>query len=254
MKAFFVKSKSIIITFLLYIIVWYSAAAASGNSLIIPYPSSVINDFFSFFLKKSFYLSVLFTLTRFFAAFAFSLFLGVLLPILSISSKRFSNIIKPGILSLRSIPVISMILISLIWFSTDCASIFIGITVMLPIIYINVFDGLSDEKKDYLEFAKVFKISRIKTFRYIYFPSGIEFLFSSMSNAAGIGIKSVIAAEVIAKPILGIGSNMHSAQSYLKISELFAWTMTAVILALIIEYSIRLTEKRLIKWSFDDKT
>jgi len=124
---------------------------------------------------------------------------------------------------------------------------------MLPIIYINVFDGLSDVKKDYLEFAKVFKISKANTFRYIYFPSGIEFLFSSMSNAAGIGIKSVIAAEVIAKPILGIGSKMHSAQSYLKISELFAWTMSAVILALIIEYSIRLTEKKLIKWRFDDK-
>lgn len=248
MNRYLRKVLSAVLSALFYLAIWWAASVILGKPIILPSPPSVFHGLTEIFSGREFYISVFFTILRFAAAFAVSLLLGLIIPSISLYIHPVRVLFMPLMLAMRSIPVIALILASLVWFSSDLASVFIGITVMLPLIYISVSDGLQGVERDYLEFAYVFKIGKMRMLKHIYMPSSIEFLFSSLSNAAGIGLKSVIAAEVIAKPLFGMGTGMHNAQTYLKMDELIAWTMTAVFLSFLTEYALRVAGRKIVRW------
>ena len=50
-----------------------------------------------------------------------------------------------------------------------------------------------------------------------------------------MGWKAGIAAEVLTVPPLSIGKNIFEAKLYLETTELFAWTLTVILLSLVIE-------------------
>lgn len=57
----------------------------------------------------------------------------------------------------------------------------------------------------------------------------------ALSIAAGMSFKAGVAAEVIGQPLLSIGNGMYCAKIYLETAELFAWTLTVVLLSWLLE-------------------
>ena len=66
---------------------------------------------------------------------------------------------------------------------------------VLPLIYANVREGIDSADRQLLEMARVFRLSRRKTFRYCYLPAILPFFLSAISSALGFAWKSGIAAE-----------------------------------------------------------
>jgi len=51
----------------------------------------------------------------------------------------------------------------------------------------------------------------------------------------GLTWKVVIAGEVLAQPLHGIGTGMFQAKLYLETGEVFAWTVCAIVLSAVTE-------------------
>jgi len=61
----------------------------------------------------------------------------------------------------------------------------------------------------------------------------------------GLTWKVVIAGEVLAQPLHGIGTGMFQAKLYLETGEVFAWTVCAIVLSAVTEGLLNLVTKRL---------
>jgi NitT/TauT family transport system permease protein len=83
--------------------------------------------------------------------------------------------------------------------------------------------------------AKVYGLSRRRIFRRITLPSVLPHFRAALSSALGLGWKAGIAAEVLTVPKRAIGRMIYESKLYLETTELFAWTLTVILLSFVIE-------------------
>ena len=86
-----------------------------------------------------------------------------------------------------------------------------------------------------LEMARVYGLSRWRTFLYVYRPAFMPFLMSSAKLSLGMSWKSGIMAEVLATPKPSIGKEMSTARTFLDTPDLFAWTVVVMVLSAVFE-------------------
>ena len=99
-----------------------------------------------------------------------------------------------------------------------------------------------------VEMARFYGIPRARMVREVYLPAIAPFVVSGISSAVGIGWRAIVVGEVLSQPQYGIGTVMHSAQTFLQVDLLIAWTVVAILLGAVFEWLIRLAERLLIKW------
>ena len=125
---------------------------------------------------------------------------------------------------MKTVPVVSFIILALLWIPTKYLSIVISFLMVLPVMYTNIQKGIDTTNIQLLEMAKTYRIGLFHTFRYIYIPAVFPFFLSACSIGLGLCFKSGIAAEVIGLPSHSIGEALYEAKLYLltkKDMELF---------------------------------
>ena len=169
------------------------------------------------------------------AGFLTAFFSGVLTGSLAWRFSFVRELLNPVISAVKSIPVASFVILSLIWIGSENLSVFIAFLVVFPMIYTGTIAGLSSTDKQLLEMAQVFSMPARKKLWYIYRPALIPYLSSSCNTALGMSWKSGIAAEVIGVPASSIGENLYMAKIYLSTEELFAWTLVIIVISALFE-------------------
>ena len=179
--------------------------------------------------------SILFSAVRIMGGFFAGSIIGILLAWLSYREKLVEDVLKPLITTLKAIPVASFVIILLIWAGNKILSLYISTLVVVPVIYLNTLSGLKATDLKLLEMAKVFRMPMFRKLHYIYLPSLYPFWHSSLQAALGMAWKSGVAAEVIGQPLGSVGNGLYQSKIYLETAELFAWTITIILTALILE-------------------
>lgn len=230
------------------LLVWHIIALWLSNPVLLPSPWNAIAEVVRMFLRPNFYWEWLYTIIRGLAGFAIALIVASGIGLMSAIWRPAWFLFSPLLGAIRSTPVISFILLALIWFGSEIVPVFIGILTMLPLISFGIVDGIRNTDGELLEMAKSFRISRWNMFRHIYIPSLLPFLFNGTSNAMGFGWRAVIIGEVLSQPFRGIGSRMRDAQNYLNVPELIGWTLVAILTGYLFETLVRKAEKSLMRW------
>ena len=249
MKNIFSKNRIIsLFSIILLISIWKIISVIYKSELILPSPESTIIATIKLFGSKNFTLVIGITILRGLIGFAISFILGVVLGVIAGINSSFNAFLKPILVTIRSTPVISLILLALIWFKVDMVPIFIAFLTMFPFICTNIIDGIKNVDHDLVEMAQVYKVSKINIIKKVYLPAITPFIFSGASSAMGIGWRAIIIGEVLSQPQFGIGTLMHTAQTYLLVNEVIAWTIIAIMLSYLFEIIIRKVEKLIVVW------
>ncbi len=249
MKNAFSKTRIIsLISILILIGLWKVASVLYGSELILPSPESTVIASFKLVISKNFIVIIGATVLRGIIGFIISFILGVSLGILAGINRSFNAFLKPILVTIRSIPVISLILLALIWFRVDLVAVFIAFLTMFPFICTNVIDGIKNVDHDLIEMSRIYKVNQLKIVKEVYLPAITPFIFSGASSAMGFGWRAIIIGEVLSQPKFGIGTLMQTAQTYLIVNEVIAWTIIAVIISYLFEMIIRRIEKLIVIW------
>lgn len=249
MKIAFSKTRIIsLISTIILIVIWKMASVFYNSELILPSPESTLITTIKLFSSKGFLLIISATILRGIAGFAISFILGVGLGILAGINSSFNAFLKPILVTIRSTPVISLILLALIWFNVETVAIFIAFLTMFPFICTNVIDGIKNIDIELIEMSTIYKVDKTKIVKEVYLPAITPFIFSGVSSAMGFGWRAVIIGEVLSQPQFGIGTLMQTAQTFLLVNEVIAWTIIAIIISYLFELIIRKTEKRIVVW------
>ncbi len=227
------------------LLAWQLVAMIINQPILIVSPINVLIKLFSLVQTQSFWSAVGVSSIRIIGGFLSGMFFAVAL---AIPASRFSIVrefLAPFMITVRSIPVASFVILALIWFSSQRLAVLISFLMVLPIIYTNVLEGIRRTDKDLLEMAKVFKMTPLKTIRYIYFFQVYPFLISAVKISLGLSWKSGVAAEVIGTPNNSIGENLFAAKIFLDTSSLLSWTVVIVIISTFFEKLFLLALQRL---------
>lgn len=236
------------ISVILLILIWKLFSVIYHSELILPSPESTLAATIKLIFSKEFLFIAGATILRGIAGFILSFILGIILGIFAGINNSFNAFLKPILVTIRSTPVISIILLALIWFKVDMVPVFIAFLTMFPIICTNVIDGIRNVDHDLVEMAHIYKIDQTKIIREVHLPAITPFIFSGISNAMGFGWRAIIIGEVLSQPQFGIGTLMQTAQTYLIVNEVIAWTIIAITLGYIFELIIRKIERRIVIW------
>jgi ABC-type nitrate/sulfonate/bicarbonate transport system permease component/ABC-type nitrate/sulfonate/bicarbonate transport system ATPase subunit len=221
-----------------FLIVWEVLAALIDYPDIFPDIISLFRELGQLFIQPEFYSSLLFTILRGFIGFFIACLLALLLSGISVYSSFFRAYFRPAIVVSRSIPVISLVLIALLWFSSDELPVFIALFTMFPILYQYMLNGFDATDKRWVEMAKVSGKNRLQIWRQVYLPASHELIFSGISVAFGFGWRAVIIGEALSQPLHGIGAGMKQAQAFINMPALIAWTVMAILVSALFEWLI----------------
>jgi ABC-type nitrate/sulfonate/bicarbonate transport system ATPase subunit/ABC-type nitrate/sulfonate/bicarbonate transport system permease component len=222
---------------------WQLIALQIGFPAIFPTLPDLMIQLFGVFKSPDFFATVLSTLLRGIIGFALSLLFAFILSTIAAFSPFWKSFFHPIVVITRSIPVISFVLLAILWFSPTYMPIFIALLTMFPILYQNILTGFEHTDKKWIEMAKVYNKSFYKRFISIYIPASKSNIFDGISTSLGFGWRAIIIGEVLAQPFRGIGTSMKLAQAYINVSELIAWTVVAIAISYLFDLVVKLFRK-----------
>jgi len=213
------------------IAVWKIASVAVGLDIILPPPERVARETLAILATPEFLRILATTTARALFAFVLAVIGAGALGVAAGRAEWLHRLLAPLISVVRATPVISVILLALIWFPTGVVPIAVTLLMIVPIIYGNVVAGIRQSPRGLLEMATLFRVPRQRILTRIYLPAVRPYVAAALQTAGGITWKVIVAAEVLAQPMLGIGAQLQEARVLLATSRVFAWTIVAVVLS-----------------------
>ena len=216
---------------LFWVAVWQIAAMAVGQGILLASPVDTVTRLVALAQTSGFWRSVGFTLGHILAGYALAAALGIALGTLASRYPPVADLLAPLLSAMRSVPVASFVIAALIWVPSRRLSLLIVAVIVLPVIYAGTLDGLRQIDPLLTEMARVFHMSRVNRLRSVALPALMPSLTSALSVSMGLAWKSGVAAEVIGIPGGSIGERLYKAKVYLATPDLFAWTLTIVLIS-----------------------
>ena len=229
------KTAKKITAVLLLLAIWQAAAMLLNQKVLLASPVQVLIRLFTLWKEPGFIEAIAFSFTRIAGGFLIAFALGIVLAVLAGKSEWIEILLSPIMVTVKTVPVASFIIIALVWLSSKKLSVFISFLMVLPVIYNNVLSGIKNIDKNMIQMADVYHIPTGKRFKYISLPAIRPYLFSGTSIALGMAWKAGVAAEVIGIPDGSIGEMLFNAKIYLNTADLFAWTVIIVIISVCFE-------------------
>jgi len=230
------------------LLVWKLLALYWSQELIMPSPETTLVMIWQVIQSDNFWPSVGFTLGRGLLGFALSCLLGVAAGFAAGFSPPIYWLLQPWVTVIRTVPVMSVIILAIIWFRTDVVPIFVTFLMIFPIIYSNVLTGIKNIDQHLLEMAHMYRVRPGRIITELYFPAVLPYLLAGAANAMGITWKVIIAAEILSQPNFAIGTNLMIAKIDLETARVFAWTAVAIAISFGLEYALNMLESKFKKW------
>ena len=251
MRKFILKDRKLaIFSKCMIIIVWILLSRFIDNEIIFPTIESTLMSLIAIIKGENFLSIIKFSLLRSLIGFLISLFLAMLIGILSSISKIIYNLMTPILNFLSSVPTMAIIILALIWLNNEFAPMFVGFIMVFPILYETVLNGILNINKNIIEMAELYKVDKLTIIKNIYLPSVFRNLSLVFNSTLGINLKMVIAGEVLAQPKYAIGSNLQLQKTYLNTSGVFAWIIIILLISKGLEYMMKFAKYLLktIRW------
>lgn len=213
-----------------WLAVWQVAAIVVDQEILLVAPAGAITRLGELVVTGDFWVTVWHSFARIAGGFVAASAVGVLGAAAAAGSRVFDAVVTPALAAVRSTPVVSFIILVLMWASSDQLAFVISFLMVLPITYTNVLEGIRHRDHSLLEVATVFRVPFWRRLSAIDVPAVLPFFLASCRIGVGLAWKSGVAAELIGLTDGSIGERLYDAKVQLSSADLLAWT--AVIVAL----------------------
>jgi len=220
---------------LLALAVWQLVSMAVNMEILLASPVQVFLRLCTIWREPGFWATIWLSMGRMVSGYLLALALGIVLGFFAGRFPLVEILLRPYVVVMKTVPVASFIILSLIWFNFHQLTIFVSFLIAFPVIYSNVVTGFRSADEKLLEMAQVYEVPPAKRLRFIYIPAMQPYLQTSASVSMGMAWKAGVAAEVIGVVDGSIGERLYEAKVYFQNADLLAWTVILVLLSLLLE-------------------
>ena len=156
------------------------------------------------------------SLLRVIKGFIFSAILGTVLGSLIGMFKPVKLLLLPTVTVIRQIPIIAWIPLIILWcgIGETSKAVIIVLAAFFPVL-VNTESGIESTPQGFVEVARLYKLSKWKTFIKVYLPHALPQILVGLKLGLGVSWMAVVAAELIAATS-GIGFRMSNARSMMR--------------------------------------
>lgn len=154
----------------------------------------------------------------------------------------------PFIKGFNSMPRVILAPIFAVWFGLGPASkIALGFTLVFFIVFFNVYQGVREVNPNVLASAKMLVATRRQLLRYVYLPSAMSWVFSSLHTSVGMAFVAAVIGEYLGSAE-GVGYLILQAETTFDMNTVMAGILVLTACALILDRIVTEAEKRLMRW------
>ncbi len=226
---------------------WF--AALSVPHYILPGPLRVWDALRRIASNGELWSNVVITLWRVAIGFIVAAVIGLPFGILLGANRWVGDFFEPVIPVLNTVSSAIWAIFAIIWFGiSNATTIFVVFMTAMPLIVTNVWQGTRTVDADFIELAKVLRMPDWKVMTKIYLPTILPYFFSGARLAFGFGWRVSLVAETIGSSS-GVGYRLRQAADLIQTDQVFAWTLTLVLLMATLEMGLlKPLENHLFRW------
>ena len=218
--------------------VWQAVSMLVAKPVLFASPLDTVRALRTLVPTGVFWSAILGSLGRIALGFSLALVLGLLVGVAAFRFSLLRTLLSPLLTMVKTVPVASFIILVLVWFGSSSLTVIVAMLIVFPQIYFATLSGLGSTNRELQELAKVFRIPALRVAWQIYRPAMWPYLTGACASALGMSWKAGIAAEVIGNPANSIGEQMYLSKIYMDTAELFAWSLTVILLSTVFEKAV----------------
>ena len=239
------KPAYLLISIAAWILLWQYAADRLDKSVLLPRPGRVLKAFAELVKSERFGTILRSSLLHIATGFAAALVIGCLLAVLCRFSDLAAAIMIPPMKLVKTVPVVSFIILLLLWVKPERISVVISFLIVLPVVYENVSRGVRETPESMVDMARIFRVPLLRRLRFLYLPNAVPYATAAVSSGLSLCWKAGIAAEIIGLSKDSIGRQLYDAKLYLDTENLFAWTIVVILVSVVMEWLIMIVFRAL---------
>ena len=241
------KKKRLLISFsscVAMVFIWEIVSVALDAPVILPSPFEVASAVLNLLTNPGFLKNVGSTVLRAVLSFLIIFVCGSVTGTAAGLFPAFDAVLSPFLTLLKATPVMSVILLAFIWFSTGTVPVFAAFLMAFPVMYVQVVNGMQRLDTKLVQMCRVYGITGRKYLLNFVIPSLVPSYLTGARQSLSMIWKVVIAAEVLTVPQSGVGRSLQLAQVRLDTASVFAWTIIAVVLTFAGDFVFSLITRR----------
>ncbi len=201
-----------------------------------------------FFVARDIYGHLWVTLLETVLAFAIGTLAGLGMGMWLALSPLAAAILDPYIKALNSMPRVILAPIFAVWFGLGVASkVALGFTLVFFIVFFNVYQGVKEVSPTVLASARMLGATQRQLLRHVYLPSATSWVFSSLHTSVGLAFVGAVVGEYLGSA-RGVGYLILQAEGTFDINTVMAGILVLTAFALVLDWTVGVAEKRLMKW------
>jgi NitT/TauT family transport system permease protein len=175
-----------------------------------------------------FWATVATTVGRIGIGFTAAAVVGALLAVGSTRSRWLDAFIAVPVSTVRATPVVSFIILVLVWTSSSWLAAVVSFLMALPVMHTATAQGIVQRDVMLAEMSQVFQVPWWRRVVAVDLPQVMPFVVAGARTGVGLAWKAGVAAEVIGLPRGSIGERLYQAKLYLATADVLAWTVVVV--------------------------
>jgi NitT/TauT family transport system permease protein len=236
-------------TFVLLVGIWQALAAFN---LIDPFffsrPSAIAAKMWEWLTGGYIWPHLAVTLLEALLAFVIGAVLGVAAGLAFARVELLAAVFDPYIRILNALPRVILSPIFILWFGLGVASkVALGVTLVFFVVFFNTFQGIREVDPVVRNNARMLQASDRQMLRYVYLPSAMAWIFSSLHTSIGFALVGAVVGEYIGAS-RGIGYVVAQAQGVFDTTGVFAGLILTSAVVLLIDLGINRLERYLLRW------
>lgn len=234
---------------LLLIALWQLSASRGWlSSRVLPAPLDVASAAWTLAQSGDLWVHVKVSTGRALSGLAIGGGLGLVLGLLTGSSRLAETLLDSSIQMVRNIPALAMIPLVILWFGIDeSAKLFlIAVSVFFPI-YLNTFHGIRGVDPGLIEMGRTYGLSRRQLYTQIILPGAVSSILVGLRFSLGLMWVILIVAETISAQA-GIGYLTMNAREFLQTDIVLVGILLYALLGKLADVFAKGLERYWLRW------
>ncbi len=227
---------------------WELSAGTIADEFFISRPSVIAVKFAELIASGRLFFHGGITVVETLSGFVLGAAAGIAVGLLLGRNEVLAKLLDPILVAINSLPKVALAPLFIMWFGIGIGmKIILTATIVFFLVFINTYSGVRNVDPQLIEILRLMGARERHLIAKVIVPSALQWVFAGLQLSVPYALIGAVVGEIMAAN-RGLGYLLQDAAGQLDTGGVFAALLGIIALALLLQWIVRLCEKRLTPW------